>query len=307
MIIDIHTHPYESWKVFPQAYLDQIYRFKKAQMGEKAAKERLLLDGSVGALVKEMDEAGVDKSVLAPLDYSVLLQQEPETSIWRANEYIAESQAKYPDRCIGFVGVDPLRKDAIQILEKGIKEWGLKGVKILTNCCLTDEAIQPFMRKINDLDVPALFHQGVSAPPYDTKYGNPADLEVLVHRYPKMKVIAAHIAAGYEGLLIAIARFTPKRLYSDTAFLQYETWQSPWYFLMLMRLLMDKVPNSVVFGSDWPWMKSPPQPTHKQWVDVFRNLKMPENVLNLGLGIKDFTQEERNKILGDNARELLRI
>ena len=75
-----------------------------------------------------MDKAGVDKCVVSHLDYSIFYQQEPEISVWRANEYMAEEQGKYPDRIIAFVGVDPLRKDAIELLEKGITEWGLKGV-----------------------------------------------------------------------------------------------------------------------------------------------------------------------------------
>ena len=307
MIIDVHTHPYESQAVFPKAYLERIYQFKKAQMGEEAAKERSQLDGSVEALIRDMDEAGVDISVISPLDYSMLYKEEPEISIWRANEYMAEAQEKYPDRIIAFAGVDPLRRDAIELLEKGVTEWGLKGVKILLNCSLTDEAVQPFMSKVNDLEIPALIHQGASPPPFAAKYGNPVNLEMLTNRYPKMKVVAAHLAAGYESLLLAIMRFKVKTIYADLAYIQYETWQSPWYFIMLMRLFMDKIPNSVAMGSDWPLLKSPPQPTHKQWFDTIRNLKVPEQCLQLGLGIKDFSQEEKDRILGENAREWLNI
>ena len=70
---------------------------------------------------------------------------------------------------------------------------------------------------------------------------------------------------------------------------------------------MDKIPNSVLMGSDWPWIIRSPHPTYKQWFDVIRNLKIPEPVLQLGLGIKDFSQEEKDKLLGENARALLKI
>ncbi len=308
MIIDVHTHPFESPKVFPQAWLDRFYQTKKATLGEEVAKKVMdTLDGRVETLIKDMDEAGVDKCIVAHLDYSIFSQQEPEISVWRANEYLAEMQQKYPDRVVAFVGVDPLRKDAVDLLEKGLLSWHMKGVKIMLNYPVTDESVQRFMSKINDLEIPALFHMGTSPPPHAAKYGNPADLDLLTLRYPKMKVIAAHCAKGYEDLLLAIIKYRAGTIFTDISSLQYDYFQSPWHFIMEMRLLMDKIPNSVMMGSDWPFVVRPPHPTYKQWFDVIRNLKIPEPVLGLGLGIRDFTEEDKNKILGENARSLLNI
>ncbi|MFC2067472.1 amidohydrolase family protein, partial [Chloroflexota bacterium] len=243
MIVDVHTHPFKSWAVFPRAYFERFYQFKKAQIGEEAAERLRRIDGSVEALIRDMDEAGVEKSVISPLDYSVAFQEEPEISIWRANEYAAEAQENNPDRIIAFAGVDPQRKDAIELLETAITKWGLKGVKILPTCLVTDEVVQSFMRKVDDLEIPVLIHQGVSVPPFAVKYGNPADLDLLAHKYPRMKVIAAHVAEGHESLLLAVIKYRAKTIYTDIASMQYDTWQSPWYFTMLMRLLMDKIPD----------------------------------------------------------------
>jgi len=85
--------------------------------------------GTIEALIADMDEAGVDKSVAAPLDFGVMCKQETDLSIWEINEYIAEAQKKHPDRIIGFVGVDPLRgSEAIHLLEKGVKDWNLSAL-----------------------------------------------------------------------------------------------------------------------------------------------------------------------------------
>ena len=163
------------------------------------------------------------------------------------------------------------------------------------------------MNKINELEIPALIHQGTSPAPYAAKYGNPADLDLLTLKYPRMKVIAAHCAKGYGELLLAIIKYRAGTIYTDISSLQYDYFQSPWHFLMEMRLIMDKIPNSVLLGSDWPLIIKPPHPTYKQWVDAIRNLKIPEPVLQLGLGVRDFSQEEKDKILGENARALLKI
>jgi len=319
MIIDIHTHLFESAAAFPQAWLDVFYGFgeskrgfKRAIMGDEAF-ERWQADfdqsGRVEALIADMDEAGIDKSVVLPLDWAIVCQQEPKISVWRTNEYVAEAQRKYPDRIIGFVGVDPLRgEEAIKLLETGVKEWDLKGVKIMPAAFkVTDPKVQAFMSKVDELRIPALFHMGSDPHPFVIRHGDPADLDTLSSWYPKMKMVAAHCAMGYEDVLISFMWFYEGLMYTDTAMLQYELMQSPWHFTLHMRYLMDRIPRSLVIGSDWPAIKTPPLLTHKEWFDAFRNLKIPEQFLQLGLGIRDFSQEEKGMILGENARSLLGI
>jgi len=310
MVIDVHTHIFESLAAFPKVWVDELYQSKVASLGKEVA-DRFLAgyDGRVEALIKDMDEAGVDKSVVLPLDFAIMCRQEPEISVWRANEYAAEAQSKYPDRIIAFVGVDPLRRDAVELLETAVTKWGLKGVKIYpTTFRVTDDVVQPFMKKVNELEIPALFHQGSDPLPYVIKYGNPVDLDTLTLLYPKMKIIAAHYAPGYENILTGILRYKQGRIYADLALMQGYEWRlSPWHFTMQMRYWMDKFPRSILMGSDWPFMRRPPVPSHKEWFDIIRNLKIPKQVLELGLGIKDFTQEEKDMILGENARSLLKI
>lgn len=311
MIIDVHVHIFQSLnKSFPKLWVDELYQSKVKSIGEELAKKwRDSYDGSVEALIRDMDDAGVDKSVALPIDFGIMCNQEPEISVWRANEYVAEAQRKYPDRIIGFVGVDPQRKDAIELLEKGVTEWGLKGVKIYPSTFrVTDEAIRPFMAKINELELIVLIHQGPDPLPYIIKYGSPVDLDTLTLLYPKIKIIAAHYAAGYEDILTAILRYKQGIIYADLALLQFYEWQkSPWHFVLFMRYLMDKFPNSILMGTDWPFQKAPPAPSHKGWFDAIRNLKIPEQVLELGLGITNFSDEEKSKILGHNAKLLLNI
>lgn len=313
MIIDIHTHLFESLAAFPKVWLDEMVKYKRKAVDDEAFRQwRAGFDqsGSTEALIADMDEAGVDKSVALPLDYAIMCRQEAQLSIWEINRYIAEAQRKHPDRIIGFVGVDPLRgKEAIDLLETAVKEWGLKGVKIFqTTFKVTDSSVQAFFSKVNELELPVLFHTGSDPLPYTIQYGDPADLDTLSLWYPKMKIIAAHYGKGYEDLVTAILFYKRGVMYTDISGLQHEFKKSPWHFTLQMRYLLDKVPHAALMGSDWPMIKTPPvQPTHKEWVDAVRDLKIPEPVLQLGLGIRDFSQEEKEMILGENARRLLGI
>lgn len=306
-IIDVHAHLFEAPEALPQVFRDALYRVWEEKFGKEGAEKRKSdLWATAEALIREMDEAGIDRSVISPLDFGLMCQQEPKISIWRTNEYIAECQKKYPDRFIGFVNVDPLRKDAAKFLEKAITEWGLQGVKTFpTSYRLTDERIQPYMAKINELELPVLLHLGVDPLPFLMKYGNPLDMDVLTLKYPKMRIIAAHVARGFDHLCVEIVSYRPGRIVVDISQYQHLYLNSHWHFLNQMRYLMDRIPGSVLMASDWPFIKTPPLPTHKEWFDIIRNLKIPEPVMQLGIGIKDFSQEEKDLILGGNARRFL--
>ncbi len=310
MIIDVHAHLLEKREAFPDVFINSLCRMWESREGKEAMERHMaaLNHSTVEDLINDMDEAGVDKAVVCPLDFGLMCEEEPRIPIWKQNEYIAESQEKYPDRIIGLVGVDALRNNSIEILEKGVTELGLKGVKIFpTMYKVTNEKIQPFLEKVNELELLALFHQGIDPLPFLMQYGNPVDLDVLALRYPKMKIIAAHVARGWDDLLTEILTYRVGRIYTDLAAKQPLLLSSPWRFTMQMRYLMDRIPNSVLMGTDWPTNTSPPLPTYKEWFDIIRNLKIPEQVLQLGLGIRDFSQHEKDLILGENAKPLLGI
>jgi uncharacterized protein len=191
-------------------------------------------------------------------------------------------------------------------LEKGIKEFGLKGVKLLPGWFFpTDERIAPFMQKIEELGVPALFHAGTDPHPFLVKYGDPRYLDDLLLKYPRLKIIVAHWARGFEQLLNQMLYFRPGRLWGDISGWQFECKFSQWHFLFQMRYFMDRFPNAILFGSDWPMINSPSFLTIKEWVEAIKKMELPQACLDMGM--KQFTQEEKNKILGDNAQKLLNL
>jgi predicted TIM-barrel fold metal-dependent hydrolase len=304
MIIDMHVHMFEE-KMWPKQLLDKFLEHKRRILTEEEYKS-YKMEARTETLIKEMDEAGVDVSVCLPIDFAFMCHQEPEISIWKANEYVAEAQGKYPDRIVGFVGVDPQRPNAVEILERGIKELGLKGVKIFPgNFYPSEERIATFIQKIEELNVPVLFHLGTDDHPFALKYGDPRYIDDLALKYPRLKIIAAHLARGYEELLIKWMVYLPDRVWADISGWQYEYVYSKWYFLMQIRYVLDRIPNAIVMGSDWPFLKTVPFPSEKEWVEALKNLSLPKAFLDMGM--KQFTEEEKIKVLGTNAKRLLNL
>lgn len=305
MIVDMHVHLLEE-RMYPKKFLESLYEQKRSVMSEKEFK-RYKAEAKAETLIADMDKAGVDVSVCLPVDLAFAQHDESEISIWKANEYVADAQARYPDRIIGFFGCDPFRPGSVDMLEKGINHLGLRGVKIIPSWFFpTDERVAPFIQKIEELNVPVLFHSGASDPlPILAKYGSPIHLDDLMLRYPKLKIIAAHISRGWEDLLIQMIVYRLGRIWTEVAGLQFEFVSSRWHFLMKIRYAMDRVPDAILFGSDWPWLKSGFFPSHKEWVKAFRNMMLPEGCLDMGM--KQFSKDERDKILGGNAVKLLNL
>jgi predicted TIM-barrel fold metal-dependent hydrolase len=308
MIIDTHVHigPYGSLEKAPiwEPLKDHYRRELDAERAEKAIEAAI--DTTVEALIRDMDEAGVDKAVVnSPSSVTEPGGEKPKTSPWESNEYAVEAIRKYPDRLIAFVWVDPLRKDSSELVRKAVTEWGFKGIKMWLPYRVIEAAVEPVLKTANDLEIPVLFHTGMDILPFRIYDGDPRDLDVLIKKFPKVKFIAAHHSLGFEELLTEMMTMRRGMIWSDLALWQRKYDWCPGEFTMKMRSLMDRVPHSIMMGTDWPMCKQPLG--HKEWFDVIRNLKVPEQVLKLGLGIKDFTQEEKDLILGENARALLGI
>jgi hypothetical protein len=304
MIIDVHVHMFET-KMMNRKMMTSLYEHKRSILSPDDFKN-FKYDGTLKTLIKDMDEAGIDISVCLPIDLAFMTGEEAEVPVWQFNEYVAEAQAKYPERIIGFFGCDPMRPGSVEMLEKGIKELKLKGVKIFPGWFYpSDERVSKFMQKIEELGVPLLIHSGADPHPFSIKFGDPRYLDDVLLRFPKLKMVSAHIAHGFEELFIKMALYRPGRIWTDLAAWQYEHVYSQWHFLTQLRHTLDLIPNAVLFGSDWPLLKSSPFVSQKGWVEFFKNLKLSQPCLEMGM--KQFTAEEKRKLLGENARVLLNL
>src|SRR3972149_11173522 len=109
-------------------------------------------------LIRDMDEIGIDISVLLPIDCTVSLGKR------MSNDAVAEMVRRFPGRLIGFAGVDPrMGKAAIMELEGAVKRLGVRGLKL--HPCLQefyphDKQYYPLYEKCVELDIPIAWHCG---------------------------------------------------------------------------------------------------------------------------------------------------
>jgi predicted TIM-barrel fold metal-dependent hydrolase len=170
---------------------------------------------TVNAVVKGMDEAGIDKAVIfSPYPVSIPCDRIiPKTvaGVTRhlefsypnvtsekqreAVEFISRLQSEAPDRIIGFVWLEPRLKNAVQILEWAVTSKEIKGVKMIPDHWYPyDEFMYPIYEKIEKLDVPVIFHSGILFGFKDSsRFCRPVNYEVLLS-FPDLRFALAHIS-----------------------------------------------------------------------------------------------------------------
>jgi predicted TIM-barrel fold metal-dependent hydrolase len=255
-------------------------------------------------LIKDMDKAGIDQSWIDVLDCGLVGKiGEAKYSITEINRIYSEIAQKSNSRLISFVGVDPRRPDAVDLLEKGVREWGMRGLKLIPAAGFypNDDSCYALYAKADELSIPVVVHTGPEIIPLYSKYCYPIYLDEVANDFPDLLLILAHAGFCWWEEALNIASTKPN-VYLDLAGWQPRTHHHPVdEFYLPLRRMIDSIGSSrILFGSDWPALRlfSGGQPS---WVKAFT--EPPDIVDEAGIS---FTKGEVAAILGENAARILR-
>lgn len=289
MIIDIHAH----CGVLDVHYNNEFYEQMYEPFGIPLP-TRISPGCEVDMLVKGMDEAGIEKTVLLACDEELIM------NVKQPNEYVAKQVQRYPDKLIGFAGIDPMKgKEALKELEWAVNDLGMKGLKILPtyqHYAPNDERVFPFYEMAQELDIPVLIHQAwtpvVNAP---MKYQHPYLLDDVAIKFRDLRIIIAHFGFPWtDECMFLIAKH--RNLYTD---LSAWSWFPPEYLAQTLsrakQLFPRVLPNRILLGTEGA--------NQKAVVDTIKNIN---NVIGK-MGLTKLTGEDIEKILGKNAMGLLKV
>lgn len=307
MIIDAHYHlvaeewyPEGWWQTVTSMYINGM-KALGMEMPADVVRQTLipsLWDPEGEALIRDMDAGGIDKTVLLPMDYWGLFG-EPKASLEMQLKAYADFQNKHPDRIIAFATVDPRRPDAVELVERAIKEWGLKGLNLYpqTGFFVNEPTTYRVLEKVCELGVPVVCHAGqLGAAPFGAKYGDPVHLDDVVLDFPDLRVTVGHMAFGWHEQLFYQASLkytlaTDISAWQDVARGNYRK------FCHVLRHALDRLgPDRVLFGTDNPFVAA--LMSTKDYAELIRELpqKAPDGIA--------FTEAEVTAILGDNAARI---
>ena len=305
MIIDIHTH-LGNPDIVVQRYWDGWVEVGALRANRPLERVRSRLPGlwdiSGDMIVKDMDAAGIDKSVLLAIDWGLAHQLgEPRLSIEEINKVYAEAAEKYPQRLIAFAGIDPRRNKAAELVGRFLKEWGMKGIKLHSAAGFypNDKVCYPIYEKALEYGVPVLLHTGELLKPMHFKYCRPIYVQEVAMHFPDLPIILAHTGGCWYSEAVAVCNTT------TNVYLDLSGWQPrlrhPLELYRALRTLLDSVSwQRVLFGSDYPFLKL--LINQERWVRAFTEI--PDSVKEQGIEFKD---EEIEGIMGGNAARLLEL
>lgn len=248
-------------------------------------------------LIARLDEANVQKAVVLSLGYWDLPD---DSNMAPENDFVAAEVAKYPDRLIGFCGINPLYESAIGEIDRCLDLPGMMGVKLnlATGVDMTNEdhaaALSAIFDKIQERNAPVLMHTG-------NPIGIPLDADGLTNlimiliNHPEVRVVHAHCAGGTDDQRIEVwlhgidatpPIFNPENFFLDvSACLKFHSdapqSQRELWVWRLKKWGLERV----LFGSDY-LMIAP--------------VETPEDALET-LSKYPFTQEEIDIILNNDA------
>jgi hypothetical protein len=196
-------------------------------------------------ILADMDAAGVDKSVIVAVDAETVLRYKVP------NELVAKAVKAYPERLIGFAGVDPHKGTiAIDEVVKSVEELGLSGLKFiphLLEMSPNDPRMYPVLEKAQELRLPVLFHTGTH---FHTgarlKYCRPETLDDVAIDFPELKVIAAHFGFPWFYEALAVVQKNPNVYFNIAGW-------SPKYIPEYVTSMMNgPLTGRALLGSDFP-------------------------------------------------------
>ena len=240
-ILDFHTHPW-----LPQYLASATVDFVRSiSQGLREHGERLT-DPAYAAGV--LQDQGIQHAVVLP-------EHCPHSSGNVRTETVLEFCAASGGFFLPFASVDPNTDvDPAGMLRRYVAD-GVVGLKLYPSYqhfYPNDRRAYPLYEICRDAGIPVLFHIGSSVIPNTRmKYCDPIHLDDIAVDFPDLTVVMAHGGRGYwydacaflaahrENFYIDVTGLVPSRLLE--------------YFPTL-----EKISDSVVFGSDWPAMPRSP-------------------------------------------------
>lgn len=168
------------------------------------------------------------------------------------HEYVAALVQRNPKKFIGFMALDPTHPEAIQEMERGVKEFGFKGIKLYPVMALfnpADPNLRPFFQRATQLNLPVLTHTGTSPATRGLlKFSLPLLIDELAAAFPDLKLIMAHLGHPWQRDAVMVIR-KHANVYADISGIWHRPWQG---YEALVVASEWGVTQKLLFGSDYP-------------------------------------------------------
>ncbi|MBO4395121.1 MAG: amidohydrolase family protein [Eubacterium sp.] len=272
MIVDIHTHTY------PDAIAEKTVDVLKGVAGIEAQG-----DGTAGGLTASSEEAEIDLSIIQPVATT-------PHQVATINEVAFKTNlASNRKRLMSFGAIHPDSPDHKRVL-RGVASLGLKGIKLhpdYQGVFFDDDRYKRIIETATELGLFIVVHAGVDIGLPDPVHTTPQRIKNVLRDTGTDRLILAHMG-GWRMWDEVTDTLADEKVHIDTSFsttvVGVDGMLDEEKFVKMVRAFGAE---KVLFGTDWPWAG---QKKSLKWIN------------NTSL-----RKEEKEKILGNNAVELLNL
>ena len=152
-------------------------------------------------LVLRLDEANIERAVILSLAY---IDGIPGAAMRAENDWVSSEVAKFPERLIGFCGINPLQESGIEEVDRCLELPGMFGLKINVAGSRLDMgiddhigALSAVFDKARERDAPILIH--LSSHLGRALFGKEFENAVsVIANHPAVRVVLAHCTARFD-------------------------------------------------------------------------------------------------------------
>jgi predicted TIM-barrel fold metal-dependent hydrolase len=208
-------------------------------------------DHQADQLVREMDGAGIERTVLLIPDFGYALECPMSIAEMAAEHH--RIRLRHPGRFYVFQGIDPRSgRDGVDFFERTISEYGFNGLKLYPPCGYSpsDERLFPFYEVCKARGLPVLLHTGPTSPVLSFECAHPNLIDHAAKVFPEVNFILAHGGVNHTADAALLCAYRPN-VYLDIAgfpgALHPRGWQQH-----LRELFGLGIGHKIIFGTDWP-------------------------------------------------------
>lgn len=252
---------------------DDMIAVKAVPALSKKANIPAYTDGTISDLIRSMDDSNIDISII-----QAIATKPKQTEVINRWAISINNIRTMP---FGTIHPDYSNwKEEIRYLAS----LGFKGIKFhpdYQDFYVDDSKLFPIYEEVFNNNLIALFHAGIDIGMPEPCHCTPKRLKKVLRTFRGASIIAAHMG-GYDSWDEVEKYLVGEDIYFDTSYTSHILKTS-----LMIKMIKNHGVDKILFGSDSPWGNQ------KNEVEVIKTLSL--------------SNEEKDKILGENAKILLNL
>jgi hypothetical protein len=248
MIVDCHTHIWQSPEQLGQMDLGEIRQLRQ-RSGRPQHPSRSGTWRSVPAADSEhhwKQTAAVDKTFVLGFKSRYLRAEIP-------NRYVSEYVSRYPQKLIGFAGIDPTEPGAPEEVKIAKEDLRLRGITLSPanqDFHPSDSRAMRVYEEAEKLEMPIVVHpSGQFTEESKLEFGRPYLLDEVARTFPNLRLVIAQLGQPWVDETVCLLGKHP-HVYADVSGMLSRPWQA---YNALVNCYHAGVIDKLLFGSDFPY------------------------------------------------------